>query len=178
MVRWLAPLAVMLALGGCASQAPEPAAAEPVPAKSSSKPVTRSPGLSAEAQRALARHGIQPHDTSPLTLESRCTHVNEIGTATDLNLAVAEGAVSQFAADVTMKGHGRCHFALADFKQEARTPQVLLRHAKDAKCTVRMWREQREQVTIAFNSCEKSCGGRAFDYLWPILVESRSGQCF
>ncbi len=79
---------------------------------------------------------------------------------------------------MAIKGRGTCRFALADFRQESTVPQVLLRHAKDSKCTVRMWREQGEKITVAFNSCHKSCDGKAFDYLWPILVESTTGQCF
>ena len=35
----------------------------------------------------------------------------------------------------------------------------------------------REKITIAFTGCQKSCEGKAFDYLWPILVESKTGQC-
>ena len=83
-----------------------------------------------------------------------------------------------FDAVILSKGRGRCRFSLADFRQETREPQVLLRHARDSKCTVRMWREQSERITVAFNSCQKSCEGKAFDYLWPILVESKTGQCF
>ena len=95
-----------------------------------------------------------------------------------MNLLVDEGEVQEFKADVNIKGRGTCRFALTDFRQESTTPQVLLRHAKDSKCTVRMWREQGEKITVAFNSCHKSCDGKAFDYLWPILVESTTGQCF
>jgi hypothetical protein len=40
-----------------------------------------------------------------------------------------------------------------------------------------MW-EQGPKVTIAFNSCPKSCEGDAFSYLWPIMVEQKSGRCF
>jgi hypothetical protein len=31
---------------------------------------------------------------------------------------------------------------------------------------------------VAFNSCPDFCDGQAFDYLWPILVETRTGRCF
>ena len=178
MTRWLAPLAVMLLIAGCATPPEDKQPDEPRAERPSSRPPRPQPGLSAEAQRALARRGIKPHDVSPVTVTSRCAHVDEIGTATKLNLLVDEGAVQEFKADVAIKGRGTCRFALADFRQESSAPQVLLRHAKDSKCTVRMWREQGEKITVAFNSCHKSCDGKAFDYLWPILVESKSGQCF
>jgi hypothetical protein len=61
--------------------------------------------------------------------------------------------------------------------RKAARRKVLLRHARDTQCTVRMWREQSEKITIAFTGCQKSCEGKAFDYLWPILVESKTGQC-
>jgi hypothetical protein len=39
-----------------------------------------------------------------------------------------------------------------------------------------MW-EQGNNVTIAFNNCPKSCDGDAFSYLWPLIVEGKSGRC-
>ncbi|MBL8405593.1 MAG: hypothetical protein JNL16_13695 [Dechloromonas sp.] len=176
---WLAPLAVVLLLASCATPPPESEQqpAEPAASKPPSSRPARQPGLSAEAQRALARRGIKQHDTSPVSVTSRCSHVDEIGTATKLNLQVDDGDVRDFQANVAIKGRGACRFALPDFRQETATPQVLLRHARDSKCTVRMWREQGEKITIAFTGCHKSCEGKAFDYLWPILVESKTGQC-
>ncbi len=179
MRRWLAPLAVMLLFAGCATPPPEDKQPEePRAERPSSRPSRQPSGLSTEAQRALARRGIKQHDVSPVNVSSHCAHVDEIGTATKLNLLVDDGAVQEFKADVAIKGRGTCRFALTDFRQESTVPQVLLRHAKDSKCTVRMWREQDEKITVAFNSCHKSCDGKAFDYLWPILVESKTGQCF
>ncbi len=180
MQRWLALLGGLLLLAGCATD-PAPSTGrddESGPPKAASRPASPRPPLSATAQRALAKHGIKPHDTSPVTVASQCSRVDEIGTATKLKLTVGDGEVSDFNADILIKGRGRCRFNLVDFRQEAREPQVLLRHARDSKCTVRMWREQSEKITVAFNSCQKSCEGKAFDYLWPILVESKTGQCF
>jgi hypothetical protein len=56
-------------------------------------------------------------------------------------------------------------------------PQALLQHRSESSCTARLW-EQGARVTIAFNSCPKSCEGDAFSYLWPIMVEAKSGRCF
>src|SRR5574343_1289672 len=179
MCCWLASLAIVLLFAGCATPPPEEKKPEePRAERSSSRPPRQQPGLSAEAQRALARRGIKQHDVSPVNVTSRCAHVDEIGTSTKLNLLVDEGAVQEFKADVAIKGRGTCRFALADFRQESSAPQVLLRHAKDSKCTVRMWREQGEKITVACNSCHKSCDAKACEYLWPILVESKTGQCF
>lgn len=182
MRRWLLPLAAAtLILGGCAGLVPGDAGSSRAPDGTSRPEATRGrkdPGLSGEAQRALARRGIKPHETKALTVQSRCSHVDEIGTATRLDLNIDGGEIQAFNADVTMKGRGRCQFRLADFRQEAREPQALLRHVREPKCTVRMWWEQNDKVTVAFTGCPKACEGNAFEYLWPILVEAKTGQCF
>ena len=76
-----------------------------------------------------------------------------------------------------MKGHGTCSFKLGDFEQVEKLPQALLKARNGSGCSIRMW-EQGPKVTIAFNSCPKSCEGDAFSYLWPIMVEAKSGRCF
>lgn len=178
MLRWLAAMLGAVWLAACSTPSGEGGEKGPFGSERSSEARTsRQPGLSKEAQRALAKRGIKPHDTSPISVTSQCSHKDEIGTVTKLSLRVEDGDVEDFSADVTMKGHGRCRFNLADFRQESRSPNVILRHAREKRCTVRMWREQTEKVTIAFTDCQKSCEGRAFDYLWPILVESKTGQC-
>jgi hypothetical protein len=40
-----------------------------------------------------------------------------------------------------------------------------------------MW-EQGNQTTLAFQNCPAACEGAAFDYLWPILVQTKSGRCY
>ena len=47
---------------------------------------------------------------------------------------------------------------------------------RESACTVRMW-EQERGVTVAFNGCQARCSGDAFSYLWPILIDRRSGRC-
>jgi len=32
-------------------------------------------------------------------------------------------------------------------------------------------------VMLGFSGCPKSCDGDAFSYLWPIMVEAKSGRC-
>jgi hypothetical protein len=75
-----------------------------------------------------------------------------------------------------MKEYGACRFNLRDFEQVEKMPQALLRHRLETGCTVRMW-EQGNKVTIAFDNCQKSCEGDAFSYLWPLIVEGKSGRC-
>ncbi|MBS1142664.1 MAG: hypothetical protein H6R14_70 [Proteobacteria bacterium] len=170
-------LAVVVAAAGCAEVEKQP---EKVPeAVSAEQPVTESqePKLKNSTLKYLANRNLKPQPTRPLNVRSRCTHKDAIGTQTRLDLLVKEAQVKTFSAEVSMKGHGTCRFALDDFEQVEKLPQALLRHRKQSDCLVRMW-EQGPKVTIAFNSCPKSCDGQAFDYLWPIMVEAKSGRCF
>jgi hypothetical protein len=166
--------AVTLALLLAACSAP-PKAPEPVPQPT--PPVAEEPPkFKNSTLKYLANRNIKPQPTRPLNVRSRCSHSDAIGTVTRLNLLVKEAEVKSFDAQVSMKGHGSCNFKMSDFAQDAKLPQVLLRHKKESSCTVRMW-EQGHKVTIAFNSCPKSCEGKAFEYLWPVVVDARNGRC-
>ena len=100
-----------------------------------------------------------------------------MGTTTKLNLLVKEAVVKTFTAQVSMKGYGTCKFNLKDFNQTEKLPQALLKAKDGSDCSVRMW-EEGSRVTLAFNSCPQSCERDAFSYLWPIMVEAKSGRCF
>jgi hypothetical protein len=173
---WLL-LAVLLG-AGCAEVEKQPAV-ETVDESSVEKPVAAStePKLKNSTLKYLANRNLKPQPTRPLNVQSRCAHTDAIGTATKLDLLVKEAVIKTFDAQVTMKGYGTCRFALSDFEQAEKLPQPLLRHKRDTGCSVRMW-EQGAKVTVAFNSCAKSCEGDAFSYLWPIMVEAKSGRCF
>ncbi len=136
-----------------------------------------SPKFKSDTLKYLAKRRIEPQPTRPLNVSSRCTHTDAVGTTTRLDLLVKEAEVKSFTAQVTMKGYGTCRFNLSDFDQAEKLPQALLKHKSETGCTVRMW-EQGPKVTIAFNSCAKSCERDAFSYLWPIMVEAKSGHCF
>jgi hypothetical protein len=177
MLKRLALMAMLSVLAGCFGGPVTREGKTDHPAGEVVRPSERS-GLSAEAQRALAKRGIKPHEIGPINVKSQCSHVDETGTVTRLALLVDEGNVKNFEADVLIKGRGRCRFSLADFRQETRSPNALLRQSKHPDCTVRMWQEQNEKITVAFSSCPRACEGNAFEYLWPILVETRTGQCF
>lgn len=125
----------------------------------------------------LAGRNLKPQPTRPLNVKSRCSSRDAVGTATQLNLLVKDALVKNFDARVSLKGHGVCRFNLKDFEQAEKLPQALLRHKQEPDCLVRMW-EEGPRVTVAFNSCPKSCEGDAFSYLWPIVVDAKSGRCF
>ncbi len=174
-MRRLAALLAALMLAACGTQppAPEPVAEvlpEAVPAKE------EKPALTSSTLKYLAKRKLQPQPTRPLNVRSRCSNKDEVGTQTRLDLLVRNAEVKTFAAQVTMKEHGSCRFDLKDFEQVEKLPQPLLRHKLAGDCTVRMW-EQGRNVTIAFNSCPSACEGKAFDYLWPVVVDARNGRC-
>jgi hypothetical protein len=64
---------------------------------------------------------------------------------------------------------------MKNFQQTATLPNVVLTDSASG-CVVRMW-EQEKGVTVAFNACQDKCSGDAFSYLWPILVDTKSGRC-
>lgn len=177
MWRRLALIAVLLA-AGCAevekqpepTVGPEPAGEAPVVAPSE-------PKFKNSTLKYLANRNLKPQPTRPLNVKSHCSHKDAIGTLTKLDLLVKEAEVKTFNAQVSMKGYGTCRFNLNEFVQAEKLPQALLRHKDNKDCSVRMW-EQGPKVTIAFNSCPKACEGDAFSYLWPIMVEAKSGRCF
>ena len=92
-----------------------------------------------------------------------------------MDLQVAKAEVKRFVAEVNIPKQGLCRFDMKNFEQTDKLPNVVLADRESA-CVVRMW-EQEKGVTVAFNSCQAKCGGDAFSYLWPILVDTRNGRC-
>lgn len=171
-------LGLALLLSGCAEvdQRDPPA---PSPAAKPTKP----PAAKLESQplKYLVGRKLAPQPTRPLNVRSRCSHRDALGTRTHLDLLVKNAEVKTFSAEIDIPKHGICRFTLNSLKQREKMPQVLL-VAKDGQpCSVRMWEEPYQRgtrVTIAFNSCPAACAGDTFDYLWPILVDAKTGRCF
>lgn len=174
--KWALLATALLAACAEVEKAPETAPATVVKEFKPPPPVA-SPKFKSDTLKYLAKRRIEPQPTRPLNVRSRCTHTDAIGTTTRLDLVVKEAEVTSFTAQVSMKGYGTCRFNLNDFEQAEKLPQALLKHKSETGCSVRMW-EQGTKVTIAFNSCAKSCERDAFSYLWPIMVEAKSGHCF
>lgn len=135
------------------------------------------PKFKSDTLKYLAKRRIKMQPTRPLNVRSRCSHRDAIGTVTKLDLRVSDAVVKTFSAQVSMRGYGACSFKLADFEQTEKMPQVLLKHKTQEGCSARIW-EEGAKVTVAFNSCPKSCERDAFSYLWPIMIDAKSGRCF
>lgn len=179
MRRGLVTAFALALLAGCADKAPvkapEPAVEAEPAAVAEKKPADD--GWYKGPLKHLAGRDLKPMPTRPLNVKSRCTHRDAVGTLTKLDLLVREAEVKRFDAQVSMKGKGMCSFNLKNFEQKAKLPQALLLAKDGSDCSVRLW-EQGPRVTVAFNNCAKSCEKDAFSYLWPIMVEAKSGQCF
>ena len=168
---WAVWLLALLLVAGCAetgNQADSGSAGGPT--------ATGEQKIESQPLKYLKNRTIKPQATRPLNARAKCSTKDAIGTTRRLDLLVKESSVQTFNARMTMKGHGACHFDLREFEQVEKMPQALLRHRQETECTVIMW-EQGNNVTIAFNNCPKSCDGDAFSYLWPLIVEGKSGRC-
>ncbi|HRE15957.1 MAG TPA: hypothetical protein PLW86_02675 [Rhodocyclaceae bacterium] len=164
---------VLLWLAGCAEVPEKAAEAEPEPAAVSK---VSKPRLESQPLKHLAGRKLAPMPVRPLNVSSSCSRRDEAGTVTRLNLRVRNAEVKTFSARVDIPKHGACRFEAAQFAQQAKLPQVLLAARNGSGCTVRMW-EQGAQTTIAFSGCAAACDKDSSDYLWPILVDTRSGRC-
>lgn len=174
MIRKLGCLLLAGLLAACAEtpEAPPPPA-EPVAA---ARPPPRTVPESQPLKYLVGRK-IKPQPTRPLNVSSSCSHRDAVGTRTRLSLQVKNAEVKAFNATVDIPKRGICRFDGKQFAQQEKLPQVLLAAKDGSGCTVRMW-EQEQRTTIAFSGCAAACESNAFDYLWPIMVETRSGRCF
>lgn len=162
-------------VAGCAEVEKRVEEPQPSPPPAEEAPVAEQ-RIQSQPLKYLAGRNLKPIPTRPLNVKSKCSHRDAVGTQTNLSLLVKDAEVKAFAARVSIPKRGLCRFDLKDFRQTEKLPQALLKSKDGSDCSVRMW-EQGSQVTIAFNNCPRSCEGEAFSYLWPILVEAKSGRC-
>jgi hypothetical protein len=164
---------VLMLLAGCATKEPQVATKPaPAPAPEAAKP---SAPAETETYSRLAGRKIKPIAVKPITVKADCSYKDPTGYGGKLNLLVDNSQVRSLQAEIQVPKHGSCTFALNDFRQTAREPSVTL-SSNSGACIVRIW-EQEGKVTVAFNSCKDRCQGDSFDYVWPILVEARTGKC-
>ena len=170
-LAWLA----LAALAGCA--APPPVATAPVEPERVLPPVAElaRPQIESQPLKHLANRKLEPLPDKPLNVKTNCSFRDHTGYRGHLDLQVAEAAVRRFRAEVNIPKRGVCRFDLKDFQQAERSPVALAKTNGD-ECMVRVW-EQQDRITVAFRDCQAQCSGESFDYLWPILVDARTGKC-
>jgi len=170
--------ALTLLLAACATP-PEPAAPEPeAPAPASTAPTPE--GLRSQPLKHLLNRKLKPMPILPLNVRAKCNFRDDLGTRGTLDLHVKNAEVQRFSAQVNIPKRGICRFDMKNFRQTEKLPAVLLADAGSG-CSVRMWEQELDRdkgVTVAFSGCQAQCSGESFSYLWPILVDTRSGRCF
>ncbi|HEX5802967.1 MAG TPA: hypothetical protein VFY24_08065 [Azospira sp.] len=164
-------------LGACAT--PEPPPPPPAPPPPAPPAKVDKPRMESQPLKHLAGRNLKPMPIKPLNVKTRCTFRDEVtGTRGRLDLLVKEDEVKRFVAEVNIPKHGICRFNMKDFGQDKAKHPVTL-HGTDkggSGCAVRMW-EQESRYTVAFNECAAKCEGNAYEYLWPILIDGKTGRC-
>ena len=161
------PLLVLLA--ACA--APEPA----VPPVAEESPQPTVPRIQSQPLKHLVGRTLKPIPDKALEVRTKCSFRDVGGGRGSMDLQVSKAEVKRFVAEVNIPRRGLCRFDMKDFQQTSKLPNVVLTD-EGSGCVVRMW-EQEKGITVSFNACQAKCGGDAFSYLWPILVDRRSGRC-
>jgi hypothetical protein len=180
MLARLPLLALIVTATGCALLEPEPAPPPPpvavaIPEPPAPEPVVEKPRIQSQPLKHLVGRNLKPMPIKPLNVKTRCNFRDEVtGTRGQLDLQIKEDEVKRFAAQVNIPKHGVCRFAMSDFGQVKSAHPVTLT-GKDT-CAVRVW-EQGTRVTVAFNECAAKCEGNAHEYLWPILIDGKTGRC-
>jgi hypothetical protein len=165
---------LLVLLAGCATTE-SPVISKPAPSPGTAATAKPSATTGPEIYSRLAGRKIKPIAVKPINVKADCSFRDPDGYSGRLDLLVQESQVRRLQAEVQVPKRGNCAFALKDFRQTANEPAVTL-SAASGQCTVRLW-EQEGRVTVAFNSCRDRCGGDSFDYVWPILVDARTGSC-
>lgn len=174
--RKLLPASLIAALSACTTQSPAPVHDRQVGGQSEARAQAAVPiGPIAVPPLGASARRPGPIPVSPLNVATRCAFKDEGGTEGRMALQVEEAAIKRFSAEVNIQHRGTCSFDLKDFRQTGKLPIAVL-NANEGRCAVRVW-QQYERVTVAFTDCESHCTGEAYSYLWPILADTRSGEC-
>ena len=174
-MRWIRALLPALLLAGCATPpAPEPEPAPVAAAPEVAPPPARERIVSQPLKHLLGRN-LKPIPDKALEVRTKCTFRDVAGGRGSMDLQVTKAEVKRFAAQVSIPKQGVCRIDMASFEQTGKLPNVVLTD-QSTGCVVSMWEQDRNR-TVAFNACQAKCGGDAFSYLWPILVDTRNGRC-
>jgi len=174
-MKWIHAALLTLLLGACTRPEPRPEPApEPIAEAAAPEPAPRERIKSQPLKHLLGR-SLKPIPDKALDVRTKCSFHDVAGGRGTMDLQVTQAEVKRFVAEVSIPKQGMCRFDMKNFQQTSRMPNVVLTDNASG-CVVRMW-EQEKGVTVAFSACAAQCGGDAFSYLWPILVDTKSGRC-
>jgi hypothetical protein len=147
----------------------QPAPPPPLPpVVQAAPPAPGAPAAAVEAPAAIPERG--------LNVRAECSARDETGYTESIKLTVDQGRVGLLEAKFEIPRRGSCGFQLSDFRQTRTAPHVELQSSAGTRCTVRMW-EQGGRFTVAFSDCQEKCTRGAFDYVWPVELNSADGSC-
>ena len=171
------PLIGALALSGCALFEPEPEPPPPPPVAKPAPQKVEKPRIESQPLKHLAGRNLKPMPITPVSVKTRCSFRDEVtGTRGRLDLQVKEDEVKKFSAEVNVPKRGICRFELKDFAQADRKQHPVTMTTKTDTCAIRIW-EQGPRITVSFGDCAARCENKAHEYLWPILIDSKTGRC-
>lgn len=176
-MKRITAVALTLLLGACATPepAPEPEPTPVAPVATTKKPAPKKEHFESQPLKHLLGRKLKPIPDRALDVRTKCNFRDVAGGRGSMDLQVTKAEVKRFIAEVNIPKQGLCRFDMKNFQQTASLPNVVLTDGASG-CVVRMW-EQENGVTVAFNACQDKCSGDAFSYLWPILVDTKSGRC-
>lgn len=173
MLAQIFTLLITLTLAGCALFEPEPPPPPPPPPPKK----VEAPRMESQPLKHLVGRNLKAMPIKPLNVKTRCTFRDEVtGTRGKLDLQIKEDDVKRFSAEVNIPKHGVCRFDMKDFVQANKAQHPVTLTSAGNSCAVRMW-EQGSRYTVSFNECMAKCEGNANDYLWPILIDGKTGRC-
>ena len=175
-MKWSHVVLLTLVLGACAGPDKKPGpVAEPVQKEADVATPAPATQIKSQPLKHLLGRKLKPIPDKALDVKAKCSFRDVAGGRGTMDLQVTKAEVKRFVAEVSIPKQGLCRFDMKNFQQTARLPNVVLTD-ESSGCVVRMW-EQGKGVTVAFNACAAQCSGDAFSYLWPILVDTKSGRC-
>jgi len=187
-------LAPLMALAACSGgpEKREPTAKDEIFEPARPPVVAERPPAGKGADRPLPLAPAKPSQPTPpapavgrpkkameahaLNVAFRCASHDERHSTAQADVEVLDGRVAYLRARLATPKGGVCEFALPDFTQQKRLPNVELK-ANSGRCTLRMW-EQGPKVTLAYSDCEDYCKpAAAMEYILPILYDRRVNRC-
>jgi hypothetical protein len=111
-----------------------------------------------------------------ITLAGSCSQTEEDGFREQASIAIEKNEVKSLNWQLWVGKRGSCQFDLKDFTQTQKSPHIELRAKNGSGCRLLVWQTP-DRVTLAHNSCQKSCSPGVYDDAWPVMFNPKTGNC-